>query len=124
MMKEKPLSMQVVDQLLSNDNVRNKIFAVREMNCFVVGIARDVSARYNKVLAILPESEPWCGDLGERCFIKSKHNRPSIIVTRYQREYMIHLFDGKEYALFLEGISCKNALLHVYDLVSSLVNIK
>lgn len=124
-MEEKSLSIQVVDQLLSDDNVWSKIFAVREMNCLVVGISRDVSARYNKVLNILPESKPWCGTFGECWFIKSKHNGPSIIITRYQHEYMTHLFDGKEYALFLEGISCKkHALLYVYDLMSSLISIK
>lgn len=121
-MTEKSVADKIVDQFLSDSATWDNIFAIREMNCFVIGMPPAVSARYNNVLSILPESEPCCGDLGERWFIKSKHNRSSVIITRYKHEYLIHLFDGKEYSLFLEGINCKkHALLHAYDLISFVI---
>lgn len=119
-----PTAKQVVERLVNDDVMWEKIFAIREMNCFVIGMPNDVSARYNKVTSILPDPESCLGINGMRWLIKSKHSGLSIQITRHAyQDFSLHIVDEEESVQWLEGVDCyKHALLHVYDVIAYLMN--
>lgn len=117
---------QVVKQLVSDDKLWNKIYAIREMDCFVIGMPNEVSVRYNKMQSIIPEPTSCFGINGLCWLIESKNGRPSIQITRQaNRDFTIHILDDEIAVLWLEGVDCyKHALLHAYDAIEFLMNMQ